>query len=167
MGMVKDTEAGFATAVALSLVAFVVSCAAIAVPLLTHHNKSASATVSTTHKTSAVPLLGGEIDKADDAAMKSDLRTVAQEVESQNVDNQNYDATTWRAAAPPVAGSSISGPGQAVGAGTVNVSLGNTITWVGSTASSFCLEATNSKGSTGPWYYSSSGGGLSQLPCAS
>jgi type IV pilus assembly protein PilA len=165
MGMRKNAEAGF-TRVGLLLVSTVVVIVAIAiaVPVLMHH-KSSPAAASTTKK-SAVPLLGGEIDKADDATMKSDLRSVATEIESQNVDNQNYGETTWKGG-PPAAGSSISGPGQPVGAGTVNLSLGNTVTWVGSTATSFCLEVTNSKGSTGPWYYSSSAGGLSQTPCAS
>jgi hypothetical protein len=159
--MAKNAEAGF-TKVALSLVAIVVACVALAIPLGMHHKSTAPASST---KKSAVPLLGAEIDKGGDASMQSDLRTVAEEIESQNTETQDYTATTWKAVAPPVAGSSISGPGQAVGGGTVNVSPDNTIVWVGSTAASFCLEATNNKGSDGPWFYSSAAGGLSQTPC--
>ena len=41
----------------------------------------------------AIPVFLSQRSKGYDASMKSDLRTVAQEVESANVDNQNYPAT--------------------------------------------------------------------------
>jgi type IV pilus assembly protein PilA len=170
--MVKHAEAGF-TKVTLLPVGLAVVCVAIAIPVLTSHtgthHSSADAVSSTATSTakSAIPLLGAQVDKGDDASMKSDLRTVAEEIESQNVDNQNYNATTWKTGAPPVAGSSITGTAQAVGGETVNVSPGNTITWVGSTATSYCLEATNSTGGSGSWYYSNNAGGISQTPCTS
>jgi type IV pilus assembly protein PilA len=159
--MAKDGEAGF-TRVALLLVIIVAVVAAIAVPVLTKH-KSAASTSSA--KKAAVPFLSTQIDKGYDASMKSDLRTVAEEIESQNVENLDYTKTTWKTAAGPLAGSSISGIDQPVGAGTMNVSSGNTIVWVGATASSFCLEATNSKSFDAPWFYSNVAGGLSQTPC--
>lgn len=95
--------------------------------------------------------------------MKSDLRTVAQDIEAQNVDNQDYTQTTF-GDGPATLGGTVSGSGQTVGTDTVYLSAGNTITWVGGTASAFCLEATSSKTNT-TWYYSSDNDGLTQTPC--
>ena len=98
--------------------------------------------------------------------MKSDLRTVAQEVESANVDNQDYTLTNF-AGAKAAAAATITAPSGNVGATTTNtvrLSAGNTITWVGALQGAFCLKATSSKGG-GTWYYSSDNGGL--LPSGS
>jgi hypothetical protein len=97
------------------------------------------------------------------ASMKSDLRTVAQEVEVQNVDTQDYTQTTFGDGQATLGGT-VSGPGQTVGTDTVNLSAGNTITWVGGTATAFCLEATSSDTSA-TWYYSSDNGGITSTSC--
>ena len=115
----------------------------------------------------AIPVFLGQRQKGYEASMKSDLRTVAQEVESQNVDNQDYTNTTFKGA-KAVANAAITGSGQSAGSSTtVKLSSGNTITWIGSTATSFCLKATTSKVATNPpvWYYSSSSGGLTTTAC--
>ena len=99
--------------------------------------------------------------------MKSDLRAVAQEVESQNVDNQDYTNTTFKGA-KAVANAAITGSGQSAGSSTtVSLSGGSTTTWIGSTATSFCLKATTSKiASNAPvWYYSTTGGGVTKTAC--
>jgi type IV pilus assembly protein PilA len=115
----------------------------------------------------AIPVFLSQRKKGYEASMKSDLRTVASEVESQYVNNQDYTQTTFGAAVA-VANAAIAGNGQTVGDSTdVNMSAGNTITWVGATATSYCLKATTSKVTTNPptWYYSSSSGGITQTAC--
>lgn len=99
-----------------------------------------------------------------EASMKSDLRTVAQEIESQNVDNQDYTKVTFGTGTAS-AGTSLSGNYQSVGTDTVSLSEGNTVTLVGASASAFCLSATNSHTDGVTWYYDSSQGGLSLVPC--
>jgi type IV pilus assembly protein PilA len=116
----------------------------------------------------AIPVFLSQKSKGYEASMKSDLRSVAEEIESQNVDTQDYTATTWRIASTvAVSGTSITGTGQIVGASSlVNLSPGNSVMWVGSTSSSFCLKATTTKSSTAPaWYYSKSGGGITKTAC--
>jgi hypothetical protein len=166
--MPKHADAGFSK-VAVLLLGLVILCVGIAVPLLMTGKKAAPAAAAgaTAGTKAAIPLLGTEVDAGYAASMKSDLRSVAVEIESQNVDDQDYSETTWKSGMTPVAGSSITGTSQSVGDGIVNVSLGTTITWVGSTPTSFCLEATNNKGGGEPWYYSSSAGGLTQTACTS
>ena len=115
----------------------------------------------------AIPVFLSQRKKGYEASMKSDLRTVASEVESQYVNNQDYTQTTFGGAVA-AANATISGGSQTVGDSTdVNLSAGNTITWVGSTTTSYCLKATTSKVTTNPptWYYSSSSGGISQTAC--
>jgi prepilin-type N-terminal cleavage/methylation domain-containing protein len=115
----------------------------------------------------AIPVFLSQKQKGYEASMKSDLRSVAQEFVSQIVDGQDYTQTTF-AGAKAVAAAAITGTGQSVGASTtVNLSVGNTITWVGSTVNSFCLMATTSKAASNApvWYYENSAGGLSQTPC--
>ncbi len=43
----------------------------------------------------AIPVFLSQKQKGYEASMKSDLRTVAQEIEAQNVDAQNYSNTTF------------------------------------------------------------------------
>jgi prepilin-type N-terminal cleavage/methylation domain-containing protein len=115
----------------------------------------------------AIPVFLSQRQRGYEAGMKTDLRTIAQEVESQNVNNQDYTQTTF-AGAVAIANAAISGPGQSVGDSTsVNLSAGNTITWVGSTVNSYCLKATTTKVTNNPpvWYYSSSGGGITKTVC--
>jgi type IV pilus assembly protein PilA len=121
----------------------------------------------------AIPVFLSQKTKGYEASMKSDLRTVAQEVEAQNVDTQSYAAIKFAgtAAIPAtaVAGATITGSSQNVGdSKTVNLSNGNTITWVGNAATgaavdSFCLSATHAGANT--WYYSSKAGGISKTAC--
>jgi type IV pilus assembly protein PilA len=115
----------------------------------------------------AIPVFLSQKSKGYEASMKSDLRTVAQEIESQNVDKQDYTATTWKTASSvAVSGVSITGTSQAVGANaSLNLSAGNSILWVGATTTSFCLKATSSKATSASWFYSNIGGGLSKTPC--
>lgn len=117
----------------------------------------------------AIPVFLSQKAKGYEASMKSDLRTVAQEVESQNVDKQDYTGITWRTAATPaVALATITGSGQIVGSNSnVTLSSGNTIQWIGATASSFCLKATSTKATSATWYYSNIAGGISKTACSS
>ncbi|MGL5859445.1 MAG: type IV pilin protein [Angustibacter sp.] len=107
----------------------------------------------------AVPVFLNQRQKAVNASMKSDLRSVAQEMENYFVDNgREY-------------------PPGATGAGTVNVgaepvrlSRGTTVTVITSTgagvvAGTYCLRAENVKASD-VWYYDSDQGGLRDNACA-
>ena len=98
----------------------------------------------------AIPLFLNQRKNAVDASIKSDLRTLANEMESQYTDSQAY----------PTA---ISQSGQTVTVGTASdrVSTGNTFTMTlnGTAADAFCLVGHNAKG-THDWVYVSSQGGL-------
>ena len=114
----------------------------------------------------AIPVFLSQRTKGYEASMKSDLRTVAQEVESQNVDNQNYLSTTFGTGTLTPGTSAVTGTNQTVGTNTnVTLSLGNTITWVGATSSAYCLKATSSKATAATWYYSSDNGGVTSTAC--
>jgi type IV pilus assembly protein PilA len=117
----------------------------------------------------AIPAFLSQKSKGYEASMKSDLRTVASEVESQNVDKADYTAVFWKTASTVAAsGIAISGSGQVVGNSTsVSLSAGNSITWVGSTAGSFCLRASSAKAPTKFFWFSNIAGGLSTTACTS
>ena len=113
----------------------------------------------------AIPVFLSQRSKGYEASMKSDLRTAAQEVESQNVDNQNYLSTTFGTGTLTAGTSAVTGTAQTVGTNTnFTVSNGNTITWVGATSSAYCLKATSSKAPQ-IWYYSSDNGGITSTAC--
>jgi type IV pilus assembly protein PilA len=81
--------------------------------------------------------------KAVDASVRSDLRTVAHEMETYFVDNQSYPAT--------VASSSgaLSGNTITVGTNVNNLTGGNTISVTPLDAgNAYCLSGFNTKGST-------------------
>ena len=113
----------------------------------------------------AIPVFLSQRTKSYEAGLKTDLRTVADEVESQNTNNQDYTKTTWKTAGTAaVAGASISGVGQIVGdSTTVSLSPGDTITWIGATQTSYCVKSVNPKAAA-PIYYSPSGG-ISTTAC--
>ena len=97
------------------------------------------------------------------AVAHHDLRTVAENIEAANIDTQDYTQVTFGSGTPSPGTSLTSG--QTVGTDTVYLSAGNTVTWVGGNASSYCLSATNSHSGTATWYYDSSASGLTQVPC--
>ena len=107
----------------------------------------------------AIPVFLSQKSKGYEASMKSDLRTVAQDVEAYNVDNQDYTSVPFGAATLNTAGTAITGTAQTVGADTVNLSNGNTITVVKAITGAYCLKASSSKTSA-TWYYSNDKGGL-------
>jgi type IV pilus assembly protein PilA len=99
----------------------------------------------------AIPVFLNQRKKAVDASMKSDLRTVANELETYYTDNQAYIAATG------TAGTITLGSNPAVKVSPDNVLIVTTNT----AADSYCIRATNTKGSnTNGWFYSSKLGGL-------
>jgi type IV pilus assembly protein PilA len=114
----------------------------------------------------AIPVFLSQKTKGYEASEKSDLRTVAQEVEAFNVDNQDYTKTVFGSAGtvPTTFPVAITGSGQKVGGSTtVNLSPANTVNLVGFTATSYCLSATHTGATT--WYYENSTGGISKTAC--
>ena len=109
----------------------------------------------------AIPVFLSQKTKGYEASMKSDLRTVAQEIESHNVDNQNY--TGSRSVRPhhgtsPATTSRALARRPSVAAPRVHLSNGNTITVRRVRHRATACKATSS----GPtaWYYGSELGGL-------
>jgi type IV pilus assembly protein PilA len=135
----------------------------------------------------AIPVFLNQRKKAVDASIKSDLRTVAAEMETYFTDTQTYNFTTASTAtvrtvtiSPAVA--AVVGPPAvaAIPATTVTVSAGNVITakaltsatavdaapWTGTTQG-YCLQGVNSKASnpTTGFYYNSLSGGFTTTAC--
>jgi prepilin-type N-terminal cleavage/methylation domain-containing protein len=99
----------------------------------------------------AIPLFLNQRKNAVDASLKSDLRTLANEMESQYTDSQAYPASITQASA---------GAAVTVGTSTVRVSANNSFTMVlNGTSDAFCLKGTDTK-ATHAWVYISNQGGL-------
>jgi type II secretion system protein G len=102
----------------------------------------------------AIPVFLNQRKNAVDASYKSDLRTVANEMESYYTDNESYPATAPATAAV--------GTGPTIGTTVVRVSKNTQIsTTYNATAQAFCLTALNTSGKgSHDWVYVSSQGGL-------
>jgi type IV pilus assembly protein PilA len=97
----------------------------------------------------AIPVFLSQKSKGYDASMKSDLRTIANELESYNTDGNGYPAAQAAVVSPIT-----------IGASTVRTSANNTFTWVYNTAATgFCIVASDPKASHN-WVYISTQGGL-------
>jgi type IV pilus assembly protein PilA len=107
----------------------------------------------------AIPVFLSQRQKGYDASVKSDLRTIANELESYNTDQQKYPVDTT-SITTTAAGVSTIGDDPT----TVRTSNGNSFNYkvnlTGSAAgSAYCIVGVNAKG-TRPWEYISSLGGL-------
>src|SRR5579884_2635357 len=102
----------------------------------------------------AIPLFLSQRQKGYDASIKSDLRTIANEMESVYTDTQAYPFTAG-------ATSATLGPTTVtVGTDTVRTSPGNTFTVSENAAgSAYCIVGSNTN-ATHSWVYVSSQGGL-------
>jgi type IV pilus assembly protein PilA len=106
----------------------------------------------------AIPVFLSQRQKGYDASVKSDLRTIANELESYNTDQQFY---------PLITGGVVTAAGvTTVGTDTTTIrtSTGNSFNYVLNTAgtavgSAYCIVGVNTKG-THPWEYVSDLGGL-------
>jgi type II secretion system protein G len=101
----------------------------------------------------AIPVFLSQRQKGYDASVKSDMRTIANELESYNTDQQAYPTGTTITVSSGVAtiGSDPT---------TVRVSSGNQFTYTLNTGSTaYCITGINAKG-THAWEYVSSLGGL-------
>jgi type II secretion system protein G len=102
----------------------------------------------------AIPVFLNQRKKGVDASEKSDLRTVANEFETYYTDHNAYPALSQAANSRTVV------LGTSPDTTNVTVSSGNTIELeTGQAAGTYCLKASNSKGTT-DWYYDSDQGGL-------
>ena len=107
----------------------------------------------------AIPVFLNQRKKAVDASIKSDLRTVANEMETFYTDSQTYPSTV------PSHTKAVTGNKIVIGSNTVSLSSDNQITISYDAASpatqSYCIKGANAKGSNSTgWYYISSKGGL-------
>jgi prepilin-type N-terminal cleavage/methylation domain-containing protein len=105
----------------------------------------------------AIPVFLNQRKKGYEASMKSDLRTVANEMETYFTDAQVYPAALTGTA-----------PTKTVGTGgnVVTLSSGNDVAVSAVGPGGFCLSATSSKVSGKTWYYDSTGGGITSATCA-
>ncbi|HEY5200148.1 MAG TPA: prepilin-type N-terminal cleavage/methylation domain-containing protein [Acidothermaceae bacterium] len=109
----------------------------------------------------AIPVFLSQRQKGYDASVKSDLRTIANELESYNTDQQNYPTGAISTGTGVTAGITTIGTDPT----TVRTSSGNNFTYaldtlgVGAAGSAYCIVGQNSKG-THAWEYISSQGGL-------
>jgi len=105
----------------------------------------------------AIPVFLNQRKKAVDASIKSDLRTVANEMETYYVDSQYYPAVTSNTATVNTIG---------VGSDTVTLSKGNVVSvqrnGLTNTSTAFCIQITNSNGTTPAtgFFYASNAGGV-------
>ena len=101
----------------------------------------------------AIPVFLNQRKKATEAGMKSDLRSVANEMETYYVDNQLYITSTGGASGANVTISAVpvklSDPGTTVTSALI------------SSGNAYCIKAVNTKVSN-TWYYVSDGGGLTR-----
>jgi type IV pilus assembly protein PilA len=96
----------------------------------------------------AIPVFLSQKSKGYDASTKSDLRSIADELESYNTDGNGYPNAATNPS--PIV----------IGTNTVRTSSGNTFSWfLNATKTAFCVVGVNSKG-THPWEYISTLGGL-------
>ena len=111
----------------------------------------------------AIPVFLNQRKKAVDSSMKSDLRTIANEMETYFTDAQIYPADVSTAVATQTA--TIETGATDV---TVKLSAGNNVDLVavaGAPAGTYCLNVVNSNGSGTTYYYDSDGGGLRNTVC--
>jgi type IV pilus assembly protein PilA len=110
----------------------------------------------------AIPVFLNQRKKAVEAGMKSDLRSVANELETFYTDSQVYPAT----AAVTQAATAAADPVVIAGGNSVRVSHPDTVvayTYVAAT-DSYTIEATNAKVDN-DWCYNSAEGGLAKGAC--
>ena len=93
----------------------------------------------------AIPVFLNQRKKATEASMKSDLRTVANEMETYFIDTNLYPA--------------------AVPAGVRRPPRATPSTVISGGVSAFCLRAVNVDATIATWYYDSDNGGLSKTVC--
>ena len=98
----------------------------------------------------AIPVFLSQKQKGYDASLKSDMRTIANELESYNTDGNGYPSNVAiTASSTPI-----------VGTTTVRTSTGNQFTVTYNTAgTAYCIVSVNPKG-THEWEYVSDLGGL-------
>jgi len=104
----------------------------------------------------AIPVFLNQRKKATEASVKSDLRTVANEMETYYTDVQSY---------PTVAAATGT---ATVGATAVTLSKNNQVsTTKVTTSGAYCLKGANTDTNITTWYYNSKGGGLTKTDCTS
>jgi type IV pilus assembly protein PilA len=112
----------------------------------------------------AIPVFLSQKSKGYEASLKSDLRTVASDIESMNTDTGDYTGVYFGVTTSTFLATgttAITGTGQVVGNDTVSLSAGNSIRVGQVSSSAFCLIGTSSKASPAvTFYYNSAKGGL-------
>jgi type IV pilus assembly protein PilA len=114
----------------------------------------------------AIPVFLNQRRRAVDSSIKSDLRTIAQQLETYYTDNQAYVLPTQASEGAVVA----------VGSENVVVSTGNSFTFrllsaagtstaTATSATGFCVQGTNARGTGNDIAYNSLSGGLVSVAC--
>jgi type IV pilus assembly protein PilA len=116
----------------------------------------------------AIPVFLSQRQKGYDASAKSDLGTLATEIEAYNIDYQAYPATKspLLTNATATAGGATAISGTLAKGDTVRTSSGNTFSYyLGTSKHDYCIIGVNAKGSRN-WEYQSANGGLQSTTTA-
>ncbi len=119
----------------------------------------------------AIPVFLNQRNRGYQASEKSDLHTIANEIESYYTDNDDYTDVAF-GTCPGTSGScvnsTISGSHVLVGTDYLSLSSGNTATLLAAGMNGYCVKIVSSRDSTAtPYYYDSLNGGLSKTYCRS
>ncbi len=111
----------------------------------------------------AIPVFLNQRKKGYQASMKSDLRTVANEMETYFTDTQTYLGaynSTGTISGSASTGTLVQGSANYIGTSSINLSAGNTVSIVASGSIGFCLKAASVRSASVFFYYDSTKGGL-------
>jgi type IV pilus assembly protein PilA len=115
----------------------------------------------------AIPVYLNQRKKSYEASEKSDLRTVADEVESYYAGTDDYTSVPFGTYTGAGTGHSITGSSVNVGGDMVSLSRGNVMTLLAAGVNGYCLSVTNANIGTSvtKWYYDSLNGGITTIAC--
>jgi type IV pilus assembly protein PilA len=111
----------------------------------------------------AIPVFLNQRKKGYQASMKSDLRTVADEMETYYTDSGTYlgaYSSTGTVSGSASTGTLAAGTAGYVGSDGISLSSGNTIAIVNSGTVGYCLKASSTKSTGVFFFYDSTRGGL-------
>jgi type IV pilus assembly protein PilA len=115
----------------------------------------------------AIPVYLHQRTKGYEASEKSDLHTVAYEIESYYATTDDYTSVPFGSATGAATTPTISGTAN-VGGDSMTLSKGNTATLLAAGVNGYCIGITNSTigSSVKTWYFDSLGGGLTKTACS-
>ncbi len=112
----------------------------------------------------AIPVFLNQKKKGYEVSEKTDLHTIAYEIESYYATTDDYTLVPFGSATGASTKPTITGPGVNVGGDSMSLSRGNTATLLAAGLNGYCVSVSNTNTST-IWYFDSLGGGLTKTAC--